>query len=159
LEYSKEGANVIVVSRGLFERELGGDRAALGRAVTLNGKPYTIVGVMPDDFRYPSGTDVWIPLVLPHGFDIMEAFRNFVPSRVGARLASGVTVAQAAQHMDVLRRRFPGWEKRNPAPAANLATPLQTALVGDRRSALYVLTASAVLLLLIACANVTNLLL
>ncbi len=158
-EYEKGNTNVIVVSRGLWERELGGDRAAIGRRVQMNGVSYTVVGVMPADFHFPAGADVWMPLALPFGFDIMSAFRNFVPAQFVARLAPHVSVAQAAQHLDVMRRRFPGWDKRAPLPVSSLARPLQTALVGDRRTALLVLMTSAALLLIIACANVTNLLL
>jgi putative ABC transport system permease protein len=157
-EFARNGPKVIVLSHGLWDRQFGGDRAVVGRTVALNGNPYTVVGIMPADFAFPAGAELWIPLALPHGFDIMAAFRNFLPARGIARLAPGVTPAQAAQHADALRRRFRKIDA-NDTPAAKLVEPLQTTLVGDRRTALLILAASAALLLLIACANVTNLLL
>ncbi|HEY6828053.1 MAG TPA: FtsX-like permease family protein, partial [Gemmatimonadaceae bacterium] len=99
-----------------------------------------------------------IPLALPFGLDIMEAFRNYLPSEGIARLAPNATLAQAAQHVDALRRRFRAITKDD-SPVSDLVRPLQTTLLGDRRAAMKVLAASAALLLLIACANVTNLLL
>jgi putative ABC transport system permease protein len=113
---------------------------------------------MPPEFRFPSGVEVWIPLALPFGFDIMEAFRNFLPSEGIARLAPNATIPQAAQHVDALRRRFRTIGKDD-SPVTDLVRPLQTMLLGDRRAAMNILGASALLLLLIACANVTNLLL
>lgn len=157
-EYEKGGPSAVVISSALWQREFGGDRGVVGRTVSLNSKDYRVVGVMADGFGFPGRTDVWIPLALPFGFDIMTAFRNYLPSVAIARLAPGATMAQAAEHFDAIRRRYS--MGRNPeTPIANRVQPLQSALVGDRRSGLLVLAASAALLLLIACANVTNLLL
>ncbi len=157
-EYVKGGPKVIVLAHSLWQRQFGGDSSVIDRTVTLNNVSYRVTGVMPADFRFPSGVDLWIPLALPFGFDIMGAFRNFLPSQFVARLAPGVTVAQAATRADVIRHRFPSGAKDD-TPVANLARPLPQTLIGDRRLALLVLMASAGLLLLIACANVTNLLL
>jgi putative ABC transport system permease protein len=157
-EFAKNGPKTVVLSDGLWRREFGGEASVIGRTVALNGNSYRVVGVMPADFSFPAGTDVWIPLALPFGFDVMEAFRNYLPSRAVARLAPGVPVARAAHDADVLRRRFRTIQP-DETPGVDLVRPLQTTLVGDRRTALLVLAASAGLLLLIACANVTNLLL
>jgi predicted permease len=156
-EYAKDGPAAVVISHGVWQREFGG-RPVVNHNLELNGKSYRIAGVMPSDFGFPGRTDVWIPLALPFGFDIMPAFRNFVPSVFIARLAPNATVAQAAQHADVIRKRFRSI-KPTDDPVAGLVRPLQTTLVGDRRTSLIVLGASAALLLLIACANVMNLLL
>jgi putative ABC transport system permease protein len=160
-EFAKGGPRAVVISYALWQREFGGDLGVVRRTVGLNSEDYHVVGVMPEDFGFPGRTDVWIPLALPFSFDIMPAFRNYVPSFTVARLAPGVTVAQAAEHADAIRRRFPvATPGRNgQRPIAKLVVPLQTSLVGDRRTGLLILAASAALLLLIACANVTNLLL
>ena len=157
-EFAKGGPKVVVIANSLWQQQFGGERSVVGREITLNAVRYTVVGVMPPDFRFPSGVDVWIPLALPFGFDIMEAFRNFLPSEGIARLAPNATIPQAAQHVDALRRRFRTVTKDD-AAVSDLVHPLQTMLLGDRRAAMNILAASALLLLLIACANVTNLLL
>ena len=157
-EFAKNGPKVVVLSHGLWQRQFGGTEQVLGHTVELNSKTYRVVGVMPSDFTFPSATEVWIPLQLPFGFDIMDAFRNYLPSFVVARLAPGVTSVQAAQHADAIRRRFAP-PKANETPTGHLVRPLQVAMVGDRKAGLLILAASALLLLLIACANVTNLLL
>ena len=156
-EYAKGGPPTVVISHGVWQREFGG-RNVVNRTLELNGKGYRIVGVMPADFGFPGRTEVWIPLALPFGLDIMSAFRNFVPSVFISRLAPAATVAQAAQHADVIRKRY-RTIKPGDDPVSRLVRPLQATLVGDRQTSLIVLGASAALLLLIACANVMNLLL
>src|SRR5262249_17742560 len=73
-EFTKNGARAVVLSNGLWQRQFGGEQSAIGKTVALNGKSYRIVGVMPDDFKFPATTDLWIPLPLPFSLDIMEAF-------------------------------------------------------------------------------------
>jgi putative ABC transport system permease protein len=157
-EFTRGGPKVVVLAHSLWQQQFGGARSVIGHEITLNAVRYTVVGVMPLDFHFPSGVEIWIPLALPFGSDIMEAFRNYLPSEGIARLAPTVTVAQAAQHADALRRRFRAVTKDD-SPVPDLVRPLQTTLLGDRRAAMDILAASAFLLLLIACANVTNLLL
>ena len=157
-EFTKGGPKVVVIANSLWQQQFGGERSVVGREITLNAVRYTVVGVMPPEFRFPSGVEVWIPLALPFGFDIMEAFRNFLPIEGIARLAPNATIPQAAQHADAHRRRFRTIGKDD-SPVTDLVRPLQTMLLGDRRAAMNILGASALLLLLIACANVTNLLL
>jgi putative ABC transport system permease protein len=157
-EFQKGGPKVVVIANSLWRQQFGGERSVIGREITLNAIRYTVVGVMPADFRFPAGVDLWIPLALPFGLDIMEAFRNYIPSEAIARLAPTATVAKASQRVDALRRQFRKITKDD-SPANDLVLPLQTTLLGDRRAAMNILAASAALLLLIACANVTNLLL
>jgi len=157
-EFKRGGPRAVVIAHSLWQQQFGGERSVIGREITLNATRYTVVGVMPPDFRFPAGVDLWIPLTLPFGLDIMEAFRNFLPSEGIARLAPNATVAQAAQHVDALRRRYRAVTKDD-ASVTDLVRPLQTTLLGDRGAAMNILAASALLLLLIACANVTNLLL
>jgi putative ABC transport system permease protein len=158
-EYAKGGPKVVVLSHSTWRRLFDGDPTVIGRYVTLNDRRYRVVGVMPADFRFPDNTDAWITLDIPFGFDIFEAFRNYLPSQGVARLRDGMTVAVAAQHLDEIRRRFKPKLDPEATPVAQLVRPLQSTLVGDRKTALVVLMASAALLLLIACANVANLLL
>jgi predicted permease len=158
-EFARGGPKTAVLSYTTWRRLFDGDRNVIGREVTLNDKAYRVIGVMPEDFRFPAKTDVWVTFEIPFSLDIMEAFRNFVPSQGIARLKDGVTPLVAGQHLDEIRRRFTPTLDAEATPVGQLARPLQTALVGDRRTALLVLMASAALLLLIACANVTNLML
>jgi putative ABC transport system permease protein len=158
-EYVKGGPKVIVLSHAIWQRLFGGDSRLIGKEVTLNERRYKVVGVMPPDFRFPSASDSWITMPLPIGDDVFEAFRNYVPSNGVARLAPGATTSQAAQHLDAIRRRYKPVLGPDAPAVSSLVRPLQVTLVGDRGPALLVLMGSAALLLLIACANVTNLLL
>lgn len=158
-EYTRGGPKVVVLSHAVWQRQFGGDSRVIGREVTLNERRYTVTGVMPPDFRFPAATDAWITLSIPMDPSVFEAFRNFVPSKGIARLDPGATIEVAAQHLDRIRRIYKPKLDADDTPVAQLVTPLQTSLLGDRKPALLVLMGSAALLLLIACANVTNLLL
>ena len=162
------GPSAVILSYGLWQRQFGG-RELLGTAIQLNDKPYTVVGVMPPRFGFPDESDVWIPMSVPTTFATFEPFRGFLPSRVVARLAPGVTPRVASARM--LAR----WERSvaaaGPRPPAYLsqllagkresgaAILLQHYLGGSRDTALLVLLGATFLLLLIVCANVANLLL
>ena len=146
---------VAILSHGLWERRYGGDRAILGKAVTLNTNPYVIVGVMPPGFAFPNATtDVWVPFVpttdefRSHG--IQEAFAI-------ARLKPAVRLEQAQAEMDAIAARLASaYPKTNEGRGFRLV-PLQEEIVGDVRPALLVLFGAVGLVLLIACANVANL--
>ena len=148
------GSGVTVLSHRLWRSQFGGDPAMVGRTVTLNEASYEVVGVMPEDFRFPAEAQLWVPLPVPYPATLISAFRNFLPSTVIARLGAGVTLPHAVERLQALREAQSSSE-----PPADPVTPLQRSLVGDRRSALALLMASAGLVLLIACANVANLLL
>jgi putative ABC transport system permease protein len=153
------GDRSVILSDGVWRTQFGGDSSVLGRSITLNAKRFKVVGVMPASFRFPNGTDVWLPLPVPVDMSVLEAFRNYIPSVIVARLAPDATVATAATTMNVLRRRFYPKPRDEELPVAKLATPLRQSLLGDRGKPLLILMGSASLLLLIACANVMNLLL
>jgi len=146
---------VAILSHGLWERRYGGDRAILGKAVTLDANPYVIVGVMPPGFAFPNATtDVWVPFVpttdefRSHG--IQEAFAI-------ARLKRAVRLEQAQAEMDAIAKRLANaYPKTNEGRGFRLV-PLQEEIVGDVRPALLVLFGAVGLVLLIACANVANL--
>ncbi len=153
-------ALTIVVSHGFWERELGADPAAVGRSLTLSGKPFVVAGVLPASFRFPNReVEVWAPLALIPPDDIPRL--RFVRwLSVVARLAPGATVADVQQQTSAiaarLREDYP--EGRAEAEAVH-AVPLREQLVGEVRPVLIALLAAVVLVLLVACANVANLLL
>jgi putative ABC transport system permease protein len=154
-----DGPRVAVLSDGLWRRHFGGDPAILGRDVRLNGVPYRVVGVMPAGFRFPQETEVWLPLTVPGTIGQFEAFRGWMPTTIIARLAPGVTAARAEAAVTTLVRRFQPPERRAKPLDGPLVQPLRDVLVGTRRTALLVLMGATALVLLVACANVTNLLL
>ena len=167
-EGKPNGPRAAVLSHPLWQRQFGG-RDMLGVTIRLNQKPYTIVGVMPPGFSFPNESDLWIPLTVPTTFATFEAFRGWLPSRVVARLAPGVSHAAAAA------RLWAAWRQTAAAPKPDVQSyvkeqlkevreqgatvPFQRELVGTRRTALLVLFGATGLLLLIVCANVANLLL
>ena len=156
----KEGAeDVLVISHGLWQRRYGGSREVIGRRVTLNDRPFTIAGVMPPDVDYPAGVDVWrttrsVPSTGPFG----DAARFEVD--LIARLRPGVTMPQAASELTTLTRQYkatvPATRTRGLVPVVH---SLEEVVVGSVRPALIALLAAVALVLLIASANVANLLL
>ena len=151
---------VVILSHGLWSRRFGSDPSVIGRPVRINQRPCTVIGVLPAGFRGLSDqADLWIP---PGNIQMMEALAQRRSTRwfsVLARLAPGVTIAQAQADMDSvcrgLEREFPDSnEKRGVEVAA-----LRTETVGELRPALLVIMAAVGFVLLIACTNVGNLLL
>ncbi len=149
---------VVILSDGFWKRQFAGAQDVIGRTLRLSGEPYTIVGVMPASFTLPAwmvtGRDIWVPLALS---DADRALRDNHNLRVVARLKPGVTVAQAQSEMDAISKRLEqAYPKENAGWGANVI-PLKEVLVGDMRLSLVMLLASVALVLLIACANVANL--
>ncbi|HKG95934.1 MAG TPA: ABC transporter permease [Gemmatimonadaceae bacterium] len=144
---------VVVVSRTLADRELGGAAGVLGRAVQLNGEPYAVVGVLPDEWRYPESAELWVPLALD-------------PAREGrgsrflwtlAALAPGVTLERARREMaaigDALAREHPNDDVGYTVGVE----PMRERYVGAARPAFVLMGAAAVLLFLVAGSNVVTL--
>jgi putative ABC transport system permease protein len=149
------GAPAALVSYRFWERRLHASPAALGRAVTVDGIPRTVVGVLPRDFTMLGPVDVWIPIAMdPAQNKRLERTYGAI-----AHLKPGVTVAQAQAEMNVIAKRleqqYPetnqGWGAR--------VMPIHQLLSGGIAPALFVLLGAVGLLLLLACANVANLLL
>ena len=148
--------HVALLSYGFWQRHFGGGMDALGKTVNLNFQPYTVAGVMPRTFNYPESTDIWIPLEM--SVDHLGR-RGGYSYRVLARLKPGVTLAQAQADMSAVTKHL---GEQFPVTNANLGArvvPLKELLTGDSRPQLLVLLGAVALVLLVACANVANLLL
>jgi len=148
--------NVIVVSHGLWQRRFGGDPNIVGQTVTVNGAPVTVVGVMPPDFYYPARTqEFWRPIAI----DPANASRGGHFLGVVARLKAGVTIDQAGVEMKAIAGRLATQYPDNNANESARVVLLQEQIVGAIRPALLTLFAAVGVVVLIACANVANLLL
>jgi putative ABC transport system permease protein len=148
------GPHAAVLSYGLWQRRYGGDPTVIGRAISLGNEPYTVVGVIGPGFSAGPEADLWIPFQ----FDINTTDQNhFFQS--AALLRPGVSFDQASAQLKLATAQY----LRN-VPQADpnqilTITPLQDSIVGDVRHSLLILLGAVSLVLLIACANVANLLL
>ncbi|HET9983236.1 MAG TPA: ABC transporter permease [Longimicrobiales bacterium] len=154
------GERVIVLSHRVWMQDFGGDRGVLGRIARVDGTPYRVVGVMPAGFSFPvEGADAWLPTGWRPAARAEVSFRRAHWLRVVARLRPGATAAEAdAQLQAVVERLKRQYPETNRYMGAGM-TPLHEFLVGDTRTPLLVLLGAVGVLLLIACANVGNLLL
>jgi len=157
-EEDQPGAGrVVVLSHGLWQRRFGSDPQVLGSQLTLDGESHTVVGVMPADFRFPSPEDqMWVPIA----FNSQEAAnrgRHFL--QVYARLKPGVGLEQARAEMDTIAARLQQQYPNSNTNVGAAVVPLHEQLVGDIRPALLLLLGAVGFVLLVACANVANLLL
>ena len=155
----------VMLMPGYWHRRFGGDQSVVGRTLTIDAKPHTVIGVMPDTFQF---LDEQADVLLPMRFDRGRVFLGNFSYQGIARLRPGVTLEQA--NADV-GRMLPIWLKAWPAPMgldrkvfenAHIGpglTPLKQDIVGDIRETLWVLMGTIGVVLLIACANVANLLL
>src|SRR5215469_7745187 len=154
-EDSPHGGNVVMLSYGLWKRRFGGDRGIIGNNIQLNGKPYQVVGVIGRDFVTDNPADIWLPFQFELSSQDQAHYFEVI-----ARLKPGVTVpianAQLKLAADQYRTTYPGTLGPNNSFGVVL---LQELMVRDTRSSLYVLLGAVGLVLLIACANVANLLL
>jgi predicted permease len=146
-------APAMVISHGLWQRHFGGDVAALGRAFRWNDQNFTVVGVMPRGFAYPQGAEFWTTLA-PIRATVMETHLDLV-----GRLRPGVTVEQARADLGSFLQRTDAERPPMLQGLRPVVTPFPEMIVGDVRPAVLILTAAVVLVLLIACINVSNLLL
>ena len=154
------GTKVVLLNESLWKRRFGGDPAVVGRAVNLNGEPYTVVGVLPQTVRLPTSGNwrdqVWVPLAFPSE---EAASRGAHYLEVIARMKPGMTLPKAQAEMDTIAARlaqqYPDFNARRGA----VVTPLHEEIVGKMKSPLLILLGAVAFVLLIACANVANLLL
>jgi putative ABC transport system permease protein len=156
----RSGQSVAVLSHRLWRDRFGSDRRIIGRTVQMDGNPVQIVGVMPASFAYPNeAVDLWQPWRWNPNNRQQVFFRRAHWLSVVARLKPGVTPETAnAQLQAVVKRLQQDYPETNTSMGAGM-TPLHEFLVGDTRLPLLVLLGAVALLLLIACANVGNLML
>jgi putative ABC transport system permease protein len=148
---------VVVLSHGLWKRKYGGDPAIVGRKVNLSGRDYQVIGVLRKDFRFAYPAELWAPYPFPANFaQTRSAHFLFVI----ARLRQSVTLTQAQSGLATLSAQM---QRQNPEPwnegHAAKAVALREELTGDIQPVLFVLLGAVGFVVLIACANVANLLL
>jgi predicted permease len=153
-EDSPGGPRAVVISYGLWQQGFNGNPSILGRTVTLGGARYSIVGVLSPSFRSYPKADIWIPLQVDANSTNQAATLN-----VYARLPRGITLSQATARMEVLSKRYA--ETRSGVFGVHdlQVDELQEQITGTIRPALIIAFGAVGFVLLIACANVTNLLL
>ncbi len=151
------GAKVVVISYGLWQRRFNGSRTAVGQTLHMNNEPFTVIGVMPPGFAFPNrDAEFWNPIRLAPA-EWGQRYSHFL--QVVARLKASRSLAEAQADMSAvafqLERAYPTTNGKLGA----VVVPLRDDLVGDTRTAFLVLLVASGTVLLIACANVANLLL
>jgi putative ABC transport system permease protein len=150
----QQRARVVVVSHGLWLRVFGGDPRLVGRSVRLDGESYEVVGIMPRDFQFPNRVaEVWTPLNL----ESERQQRGEHDLQVIARLKSGVDEDRARAELVALMQRIDTDNKNSGCSAS--AISMRDWYIGNTRQTLWILLGAVAIVLLIACANVANLLL
>jgi putative ABC transport system permease protein len=156
VEDDMKSGNVIILGHDLWKRRFGGNPGIIGQSAKLDGELYTIVGVLPAGFNYPDKSEVWAPLVINRNPTVSRD-AHFL--KVIARLKPGVTPEQAQAEMNTVAGRL---EQQFPATNKDLGArvvPIHEYAVGNVKTALVILLMAVGFVLLIACANVANLLL
>jgi predicted permease len=153
--------DAVVIGHGLWQRRFGGTADVVGRTIRVNGRPRTVVGIMPPDFRLPLDyrgarhTELWVPNVIDEANELPWGNRSYF---IVGHLAPGVTPEQATSDIE---RAWAAWDAQGlvdgEATPARRAIPLDDLLLRDVRPALLVLFAAVGLILLLACANVAHL--
>jgi predicted permease len=153
-EDAPNGGKVVVLSYGLWQRKFGGDPNVIGRALSLGTDPYTIIGVLGKDYLSDPEADIWLPFQFE---PVSTNHGHFF--RAAGMLRPGVTLAQANAQMKLAAAAYHrAYPESNPQQSFAVE-PLRDSIVGDVRNSLLILLGSVGLVLLIACANVANLLL
>ena len=155
-------APIVVVSDALWQRRFGGEEL-VGKPITLDGKSYTVAGIAPAGFQYPDKTDAWIPPFklapsLSEQQDVTRV-RGFGFLSAVALLKPRVPLSQAASEMEAITARLREQYPETNNNRFNRVVSLHTHLVGDTTKVLWLLLGAVCFVLLIACANVANLLL
>ncbi|HEV2830126.1 MAG TPA: ABC transporter permease [Pyrinomonadaceae bacterium] len=152
-------APVVVLGDPLWQRRFGGQAGILNQQLTLNGKSYTVIGIMPPGFQFPTRVEMWVPVGQLSGEPSWQQRGNH-PGLYGvARLKPGVTFAQAKAEMDNIASNLEKQYQDSNAGNGIGVRPLLEIFASDIRRALWVLFAAVAFVLLIACANIANLLL
>src|SRR6266550_3196855 len=156
-EDNQGGAQVAVLSYGLWQRRFGGSEGIVGQQIDLAGASYTVIGVLPQSFQFAMRpADLWLPYQ-PTQNQLTRRFMH--GTNLIARLKPGVTAAQAQAELSLITARIDEQYKDSHAGVALKLIPLQEQVVGQVKPILMILLGAVGLVLLIACANVANLLL
>ena len=159
-EFTPGHENTIVLSQRLWKRRFGASPAVIGSHVTLNGKPFTVAGVMPPGFEYPGRRyELWAPLPSPRTAEMPPINRSSHYLQIVGRLKPAVSLRQADAEVKAIAAALAAQYPDSNRNMGARATPLQDFTVRDVKTPLYVLLGAVGLVVLIACANVTNLLL
>jgi putative ABC transport system permease protein len=156
-EDQQGGPKVAVLSYGLWQRRFGGDASVVGRALTVNGESFTVIGVLPQSFQFALRLgDLWLPY---QPTENQLTFRFMHGTNLIGRLKPGIDAAQAQSELSVIASRIEQQHNQSHAGTTVRIIPLQEEIVGNVRPILFVLLAAVGFVLLIACANVASLLL
>src|SRR5215211_2220457 len=147
---------VVVISNGLWQRAFGANPNIIGQTLTLNSRSFTVVGIMPAGFALPREAELWVPLAWD---DKERQVRSSHDYLVVARLKQNVSLEQAQAEMSTISSRLEQQYPEENTGWGAVVIPLREDLVGDIRLALFVLFCAVGFVLLIACANVANLML
>jgi predicted permease len=152
-------ANVAVINHTMWQSRFGADRSIIGRAISLNGESYEVIGVLPPSFPFPAeDLGLWVPFKISSETRLNRRGHSL---RVVARIKSGITLQQAQADMErvgaELMREYPAENTNHTAFVISLHTELVNGEGGDIRQPLLILFAAAGLVLAVACANVANL--
>src|SRR5690348_4103174 len=154
----KPGANnVVIVSERFWQSRYGRDEKILQHTLTLDDKPYQIVGVMPNNFRFPGEFDIWLPLALDAYKETHSDYFQLV--EVVGRLKPNATFASAQTELGLIAKRASDQGNgKEPLPLATVeVTPLHTQLIASVRSTVLILWGAVGLVMLLACVNVASL--
>ncbi len=153
-EDQPHGGKVAVLSYGLWQRRFGGDHGIVGRSISLGNEPYTVIGVIGQGFLSDPQADLWLPFQFEPASNDMNHF-----FQVAGLLKPGISIAQANVQLQLAAGQY---HRDYPAIDPHewfTVMPLRDSIVGDVRQSLFIMLGAVSLVLLIACANVANLLL
>jgi putative ABC transport system permease protein len=151
-----DGGRVLLISDALWHRRFGGDPGAIGRAVTVNGEPYTIVGVMPVGIRFPEIADIWLPINPTQDAKTHRDWRSY---EMLGRLRAGVTAQEAETKVAALAKQIADQNPGTNRGWTAWVQPYHEVFAKEVRPMMLILLGAVGFVLLIACANVANLLL
>jgi len=146
---------VVLLSDVVWQQRYHGDRSIVGRAILVNSRPHTVVGVMPPEFEFPQNQQVWLPLA-EYAYSTKRGERSIVSF---ARLKTGVTLGRAQQEADTIARQLAQTYHENQFWGAWVRSLRQAFVPEDVRTVLAAMMGAVTLILLIACFNVANLML
>jgi predicted permease len=147
---------VVLLSDDVWKRRYSGDRGVIGRAISINGRPHTVIGVMPEGFKFPETQQLWVPLA-PYE---EKSRRDARTNQIFARLKPGVTLPQARADLESVASRLAAvYPAENEGWSAVIRPLREWMLPGQVELMILAMMSAVTLVLLIACANVANLLL